>query len=61
MPIVRLVCQLAVEPDGVVFDVESLQAGDQGRRRLRGCARDVQASLDKALVRMQLDLGLATS
>ena len=58
VPIVRKICQLTVEPDGVVFDLESVQ----GRvikedADYEGVRVTFQASLDKAAVRMQLDLG----
>ena len=58
LPIVRQICQMAVEPDGVVFDLE----GIQGRvikedADYEGVRVTFHASLDKAMVRMQLDLG----
>jgi hypothetical protein len=58
VPIVRQICEQAVEPDGVVFDLASLQ----GRvikedADYEGVRVTFQASLDKAAVRMQLDLG----
>ncbi len=58
VPIIRQICQLVVEPDGIVFDLESLQ----GRvikedADYEGVRVTFHASLDKALVRMQLDLG----
>jgi hypothetical protein len=58
LPIVREICQLVVEPDGIVFDPDSVQ----GRvikedADYEGVRVTFQASLDKALVRTQLDLG----
>ena len=58
VPIIREICQSVVEPDGVVFDLEDLQ----GRvikedADYAGVRVTFQASLDKAMVRMQLDLG----
>jgi hypothetical protein len=58
VPIVREICRTAVEPDGVVFDPEGV-LGQVIREDAdyEGVRVTFQAALDKALVRMQLDMG----
>jgi hypothetical protein len=58
LPVIRSICETAVEPDGVVIDIPSLQ----GRvikedADYEGVRVTFRASLDHAMVRMQLDLG----
>jgi len=56
--VMREVLQVPVEPDGVVFDVGSLEAGRIAEQaEYHGTRVKFRGQLDSALVRMQVDIG----
>lgn len=58
IPVFRDVCQLAVEPDGMVFAVETVTGQPIGEEAAYSGVRiTFQASLENARVPMQIDIG----